>query len=194
MKFGTVFLLSFITCISAKSQQILVTTSVTTTTTTIIDLGICNESEDLYFDGTYLKTLCTVSRDLTYEQAKDICTNAGMHLFVVNDSEVQKALQDAAGVRFLDRQYARLWVNGMKDSDGNWKTHGTSTRPVFQLLNWLEGDSTTGECLSILRRNKLNTMSFQGWGCSGIAWGYCEYVLKPSKLEASQVTVTNFIR
>jgi len=196
MKFVSVFLLSLalVTCTSGKSQHIFVTTSVTTTTVTMIDVGICNESQDLYFDGTYLKTLCTVSRDLTYEQAKGICTEAGMHLFVINNSEVQKALQDAAGVRFLDRDYARLWVNGMKDIDGDWKTLDTKKRPVFHLLDWLEGDSTTGECLSILRRNKQNRMNFQGWTCLGIAWGYCEYTLDRSKSEVSQATMTNYIR
>lgn len=179
MKFVAVFLLSFafiitillLTCyfitiiISVKSHHRMVTT----TTITTIDVGICNESEDLYFDGKYLKTLCTVSRDLTYEQANDICTEAGMHLFVINNSEVQTAVQNAGGVRFLDRHYARLWVNGMKDTSGNWKTLDTKKRPVFQQLDWLDGDSTTS--LSILRHSKLNKMRFQGWACSGIAWG-----------------------
>lgn len=186
MKFVIVIFLclSFFTWTSAKSKHLVTTTTTTTeaiTTVTkrtkiasAIDVGICDESQDLHSDGTYLKTLCTVSKDLTYEQARAICTDAGMHLFVINNSEVQNALQDASGIRFLDREYARLWVNGKKDPEGNWTT--LYHKPVFQQLNWLDGDSSTGECLTILRRNHRNKMSFQGWVCSGIAWGYCEYI------------------
>lgn len=143
---------------------------------TVLDVGICNEKHDLSYDGSYIKTLCTVSADQTYEQARAKCAAAGMNLLAINNVKVQKALQDVAGARFLDRDYARLWVNGKKDNNGTWYTTNDETHPVFHQIDWLNNDSETGACLSTLRHKKQNKMQFQGWGCSGIAWVYCEYV------------------
>lgn len=97
-----------------------------------------------------------------------------MDLFVINNANVQSALQEASGIEYSDRDYSRLWVNGKKDSDGTWFSNTSRMRPILPGLDWLNGDSKTGECLSILRYNKQNKQQFQGWDCSGIAWTYCE--------------------
>jgi len=179
------FFVTYAACISAESGQILVTTTTTsvrttTVTTAVIDLGICNATHHLYANGMYLKSLCMVVADLTYDQARSTCTAAGMSLFVINNNVVQNAIQEIAGVRFLDRNYARLWVNGVKNSEGNWET--SEKESIFEGIEWLGGDKETGECLSILRRDKQDKMSFQGYTCSGGAWGYCEFI-HPLKVE-----------
>lgn len=135
----------------------------------------CSRTDDLFNrNGQYLKSLCTVSKDLNYNQAKQACENNGMSLFILTSEDVQKAFFKAAEGRFADRGYSRLWINGRKDGADNWFTEGSS----YHLTNvdWYNGKNNEGECLSVVKYQNREQIKASGWDCSRIAWGYCEYI------------------
>lgn len=145
-----------------------------TVTVSTVDISICNEIHHLFDGSVYLKSVCTATQGINYEQADSVCKKAGMHLLVINNLAVQNALLEVAGKRFLDRDYARLWVNG-EAKTVKWFTYDPEEKPIFEGLAWNNGGNSSGPCLSILRNNRRDKFTFSGWQCSGAAWGYCEY-------------------
>lgn len=45
----------------------------------------CDRTNDLYSDGVYLKSVCTLEKDLDYAQAKMACADLGTSLFIISD-------------------------------------------------------------------------------------------------------------
>lgn len=131
-----------------------------------------SRSFHLYRGGTYLKTVCNVEKSLNYDQSKDICEKAGTRLFVASNIEEQDLMIQEARSLYANREYVRWWVNGKKDSDGNWYTDDYSQKLTD--LRW--HSDPTGNCLSILRTAVGDTMGFHGWDCSGEAYPFCEFV------------------
>lgn len=140
-----------------------------------VNRNVCSQIEDLYDEETYLKTLCIVSKDLNYDEAKVVCNSAGMELFVVNNLKVQNAIVAKAGSKHSDVEYTRWWINGQKTANGNWFTHSPEKMAIYDDLSWYGGSSSNGECLSIVRHSIKDKMAFNGWTCDGIAYGFCEF-------------------
>lgn len=144
------------------------------------DLSICSRTEFLHDNGTFLKMLCTVNVDVDYEKANTICTDAGMKLFTIDNEKVKKAFLNAIQSQSNCLDYARLYVNGRKNSDGQWMTSDRYSKPVFAGLEWYQGWDMTpaGDCLSVVRHNIKENMAFHGVNCTKIAWTFCEFDIK----------------
>lgn len=138
---------------------------------TAINIRKCNETEDLFdAQGNYLKSLCVVSRGYAYSTSKRVCKEAGMKLFVINNQTTQDALAQSTFKRFASRDYVRLWINGRSD----WFIEDTNEH-LFDGVNWLIYDRSI-QCLSIVRHKMQDDMKISGYGCTGKACPYCEYI------------------
>jgi hypothetical protein len=75
---------------------------------------ICNVKRDLKnARGGYLKSVCSIYLDISYDQAKSACTGIGMKLFVANSTEEINAITRYSNVQW---PYGLFWVDG---KDGN---------------------------------------------------------------------------
>jgi hypothetical protein len=78
----------------------------------------CNQIKDLYDDSeTYIKTVCTVLIDKTYDAAEKYCLSHGMSLFMLEPPEATKALLDLANTQYKAGRGFYLHVHG-KTSEG----------------------------------------------------------------------------
>jgi hypothetical protein len=133
--------------------------------------GRCRTAKDIYNGGVYVKTLCTVDAAVDYHGGKTTCKNAGMKLFVPEDAFQVEQLKTKLAEEFGDRELTRLWISG-KRYGSKWMAD-TSERQSYDFDSTFSQGS--GECLVIVRRTKFGNSTIEGWGCSGIAWPYCEF-------------------
>lgn len=140
-----------------------------------MNTNVCSQTDDLFNQNNqYLKSVCEISEDSTYSQAKKICEDNGMFLFIVTNSDVQSAFFKLASDRNGYTAYAQLWINGRKKEDNIWIAE--SSNYPLNITDWYNGESNIGECLSILKRHGGEQMKASGEDCSKIAWVYCEFI------------------
>jgi C1A family cysteine protease len=80
--------------------------------------AVCKEAQDL-FDGSkkYLKSLCLVEDEKSYEEAQTVCLNNGMRLFRAESSSDKEALFTYANKQWSSREDFSPFINGITTSE-----------------------------------------------------------------------------
>jgi hypothetical protein len=163
-------------------------TSTTTTTTTAtptaaaaptktgpVQLDSCSEIVRLVaVDKSFLKSICRVDRSYNYEQGNAHCIFIGMQVFAINNKTVHDEFLKVASAFYKGNLHARLWVNGRKNSSGTWITYTPNPGSLYENASWHRDSNSTG-CLSVVKLSQSESMTLDGYNCSGVAYTYCEY-------------------
>jgi hypothetical protein len=137
----------------------------------------CTKSMTLYSKtGSPLKSLCLIEKSSNYQQAISDCANVGMELFIVNSQEVNDAFLKEVNEFYSQYDYARLWVNGRKNAKGEYSPNAPTQTSFYSGASWFENNNAAGECLSVLKNQKSQSMALSGWKCDGVAYTYCEFI------------------
>lgn len=137
-------------------------------------------------NGSYMKSACVSNSIFNYEESEQECLDNNMHLFVINNANVQTTFHEA-----MERELAsytpigRVWINGRRDaSNGEWFSYNPNRALVFAGLEWVQTESidgrTSGDCL---RYSQVHGGRYQGFGeaCVTSAPSYlaCEFFQPP---------------
>jgi hypothetical protein len=92
----------------------------------------CDEVKDLNDDsGNYIKSVCLVAIDETYNGADEKCQSYGMSLYNVDTSEAKKALLDFSTTRFKPLLGVVLYIQGKTSVGCNILYNGEGLFDVF---------------------------------------------------------------
>lgn len=116
------------------------------TNSSILNVNVCTSIDVLYDRHSdsrhYIKSLCSIAGSVSYKVAKKTCSDAGMPLFAVQDSNEQNSFVNAVRTQpKLRFKSASAWVNGERNSNGEWVSYAPDEAPLFKKLKW--GDSNT---------------------------------------------------
>lgn len=137
----------------------------------------CSSIDNLYDNaGTrrYLKSLCTISGRVTFDEARQKCNSAGMQLFTIGNSAEQSAFLDAITAQFANYNSSVGWVNGKLKPNGQWVSLDPEA-PLFKGLNWSEGPNNSGKCLKVHKNTMNEQQHFSSRYCSKTHWALCEF-------------------
>jgi hypothetical protein len=163
------------------------TPSLTTTTTASggggPDLSQCSQREDLFNNGVYMKSYCIIPSAQTYWNALVQCQNAGMQLFVLDSSPLQREFKNSITRVLSSHPRGQLWINGVVDDEClNWYNFDPDRRLMWTGVHWVQTDDVigrlSGECLRFSAEHSVDEPNWQGLGaaCNGGSWFVCEYL------------------
>ncbi|KAG5666443.1 hypothetical protein PVAND_014471 [Polypedilum vanderplanki] len=142
--------------------------------TQILTTSICTnliDLRDLHYN--YIKTICWISIQMTYENGNKFCQNNNMHLFSISDSKIYFALRNYTTTIYGRNSNISLWVNGIQDAfDNNWYFYNPNKTKIYSNAapdnKFIEGQNCL--CFS----NPVFTFSTNNLNCSIKQSFYCE--------------------
>lgn len=124
--------------------------------------------------GEYVKTACILKPARVHPKTYAMCTNAGMHLFVIDTAEAQTQLFSMLATYYPAPKGPTLWVDGVKDADGNWyySSYGSKVS-AYTGLQWRSSASLASGCLmaTVLK----GIWAVDGFPCTTFSFQVCEF-------------------
>lgn len=107
------------------------------------DTSICSNEKDFYDnDGNYLKTACQASYSRSQGEA---CVDRGMKLFSIDSLATEREILSFAASIFGTGQSSSLWIDGKKESDGNWYTYNPERQRMVSGINCVTDENCSEE-------------------------------------------------
>lgn len=129
--------------------------------------------------GEYLKSFCTFSTAIVYEASELMCRNHNMELFVINNSSVELAFQEATTESLSAHGGGFIWINGRRDSETDeWFTFSPTRAPLFDGISWVQTDTINGRTSGNCLRYSSEHGPYQAMGETCDNWSYfsCEFI------------------
>lgn len=181
---------SWFTCEYSMQTEEPPTTTPTPTTTTPPsgpNLSVCFRRQDLFHNGTYLKSSCIINTSQNYAGAEQGCRNNGMELFAIDSSQVQIQFRNSTRQLLINSPRGFVWINGRVDDEcRNWYTFNPTRNLMFSAVHWVQHDDfvgrNTGDCL---RYTQQYTDDYFAMGvmCTSSSWYICEFSVPPTMNE-----------
>lgn len=112
-----------------------------TTYKSFSDATLCARKQNLMSpDGTYLKSICEITKPQTFGNAMEICRNMNMRLLIIDSAVTQSRVSSF----FKDSSKDSYWINGQRN--GSWFSQSPEKIPLFPGLVW-SAKRTAGDCL-----------------------------------------------
>ncbi|CAG9807094.1 unnamed protein product [Chironomus riparius] len=141
-----------------------------------LDTTKCLYKRDLYFNNSYVKSMCVVNQELDYDQSRRKCAEYGMNLYSFDTRESYGAFFNSAEDFAKAYPSGRKWINGQRDANTNeWYTYHSNRLvqgKIYKGFEWAKENKNSGRFLG------LSTLygPYQGVGYdSGKFWFICEY-------------------
>lgn len=140
--------------------------------------------------GNLIKKVCEIRENNSYDNAENSCVRRGMHLLVIESEEMLielgRQLEDNGVVKSLSATWGvggGYWINGRRNSRGEWNTYTTSRRPLNNDIPFTHSHSHSDSCLALKRDG---VMKVSGFICGHDFWNLCEFqVIESDKLSCN---------
>lgn len=158
-------------------------TEVTTVVTESPISSVCAHINHLFNDqtGLYMKSSCILRNGANYEQSEEFCKSHNMNLFVIDNSFVQSAFFTTTTNSLSDFDVGFVWINGRRETTGDWYSFTPSPRPLYNGINWVEtpiDGRSSGDCLRYSTEHGGKYLAM-GELCSSGSYFICEFFSKP---------------
>lgn len=114
----------------------------------------CQRLDDVIVDGRYVKTKCLIAGERSYQEAMTYCEENGLSLFKIENSGVQKALDNIQNKIVTGNGIINLWIGGLPN---------------------IASDSMDEYCISERKVKKEMLHVIYDTVCGARNWGLCEY-------------------
>ena len=144
----------------------------------VLNTNICRNNVRLTDDsGNDLKSMCVVNQIMMYNEAEQSCLQNGMRLFIINNSTVQTAFQQAAASVLQNISSAWTWINGRRESD-EWFVYNPIKTPIYEGVDFVRTPTidgrASGDCLRFTTQFGV-PMRSMGNNCRSGGWFICEH-------------------
>ena len=135
----------------------------------------CRNKKSLHVDGKYVKSMCIIETQDTYDEARQRCARNGMNLFIIDSAGLQSVFHQSTNDFLSDFRRGHVWINGRKDkTSSQWMIYNQSwMKKLFNKTNFALHGETSGDCLRYSGYD--GDYLANGHSCDSRHWIVCEY-------------------